>query len=106
MSAIQSKIGSGSSLVKKQIKKSYWVSTNWNDHFYIKQYFADDTNDLKKQFDAKAKEWTSEMIERNPDYVAVDTEWEFVMAENEPKKIEEFLAAHIQYHISTYEASN
>ena len=88
-------------------QKSYWGISTWNDSFEPYQYFAVDIKDLKKQFDAHANEWTNDLTERNPGYEIRDTEWEFVMAENEPQNYDAFSAAYIQCHTTKHvEVSN
>ena len=85
------------------MSKSYWSISTWNDSFEPYQYFAENIVELKKQFDAHANEWTNDLTERNPDSPWTDdTEWEFVMAENEPQNYDKFSAAYIQYHTTKH----
>ena len=89
------------------IQKLYWAVSVWNDNFEFDQYFAENIDGLKKQFDAEIKEWTNGVLEKNPGYEPTDTFWEFVMAENKPQNYDKFSAAYIQCHTTKHvEVSN
>ena len=88
-------------------QKSYCVlCTDWiTGIFSAAHYFAENTQDLHKQLDKESEELTAEMVKRDPNYVIVDTEWYYIIPENESKTEQDFLLQGIQHHTTKHHVS-